>query len=241
MNRTVVSDERAEFVRQTIREARTGLLIDHSSPDVGARAVFVAATMAANPVIGSATPAPESTVTLVLAAMEDSGLGPVAINCQGQLVKPSDQIRARFERLCAADEAIQPWLLELSGISVFAAVGVPQSPAVRDCALDLATATNDASDESPRVTENEIEVLEHLNGDHPELVESLAVTVLGQARGEWRLVGADPEGLDLAVQQHRCRLNFAGPAAWTFQALKARLKSLLATESGQAATRAGQD
>lgn len=227
----------AEFVRQNIRAARTGLLLDDPGARGGARAVFVAASMAGKPIIGSATPPPDTPFTLVLGAMEGPGPGgPAAIHWRGARARPGDEIRARFARLCDAGAAVQPWLLEPAGISTVDADGLHQPLDVHACLLDLATAKPAAEDQSPRVADNEVQVLEHLNGEHPELVAALAVTVLGEQPGEWRLVGADPEGLDLAVQQRRRRLNFGTPPAWTFQVLRARLKSLLAADSGRAAT-----
>lgn len=230
----------AEIVRHEVRGARTGLLIDDSIPDTGARAVFVAATMAGIPIIGSAQPPPETPVTLVLAATTGPGHWPATIACAGLLAKPTDEIGARFARLCVADEPVQPWLLKPSGISFVGADGIPQRLDVHAYPLELASGASTADDQSPLVAENETEVLEHLNGDHPELVESLAVTVLGEAPGKWCLVAVDPEGLDLCVHQRRRRLNFAAPA-WTFQALRARLKSLLAAKCDRAATGVGGD
>jgi putative heme iron utilization protein len=54
----------------------------------------------------------------------------------------------------------------------------------------------------------EPEVIEHMNRDHPDAVRLYATRLLGAAEGDWRVVGCDPEGLELQNGRTALRLPF---------------------------------
>jgi putative heme iron utilization protein len=54
----------------------------------------------------------------------------------------------------------------------------------------------------------EPEVIEHMNRDHPDAVQLYATRLLGAAEGDWRVVGCDPEGLELQNGRTALRLPF---------------------------------
>ena len=58
----------------------------------------------------------------------------------------------------------------------------------------------------------EAEIVQHMNEDHADALALYATALLGHPAGEWRLVGVDPEGADLANQDERVRLWFDKPA-----------------------------
>lgn len=45
----------------------------------------------------------------------------------------------------------------------------------------------------------ETDIIEHMNEDHPSAVALYATELLGAPEADWRVVGCDPEGLDLAA------------------------------------------
>ena len=58
----------------------------------------------------------------------------------------------------------------------------------------------------------EAEIVQHMNEDHADAVALYATALLGRPAGDWRLVGVDPEGADLANDGERVRLWFDKPA-----------------------------
>lgn len=56
--------------------------------------------------------------------------------------------------------------------------------------------------------EGEAGVCGHMNEDHADAVERYAVALLSQPPGAWRVVAADPDGLDLALDDTVVRLPF---------------------------------
>ena len=48
----------------------------------------------------------------------------------------------------------------------------------------------------------------HMNEDHAEALRLYATKLLGLADGDWRMTGADPEGIDLRMGATRARLDF---------------------------------
>jgi heme iron utilization protein len=56
--------------------------------------------------------------------------------------------------------------------------------------------------------EAEAGVVAHMNEDHADAVALYATRLLGHAEGAWRIVGADPDGLDLALGSLVARLAF---------------------------------
>ncbi|MDJ0388058.1 DUF2470 domain-containing protein [Roseomonas sp. E05] len=51
----------------------------------------------------------------------------------------------------------------------------------------------------------------HMNADHADALEIIAVNLLGQGGGEWRMVAVDVDGCDLVAGERRCRLDFPEP------------------------------
>jgi len=57
-------------------------------------------------------------------------------------------------------------------------------------------------------------ILAHMNADHMEAIENIAVRLLGQPPGAWRMVAVDVDGCDFTLgEEGRCRLHFAAPVA----------------------------
>lgn len=47
-----------------------------------------------------------------------------------------------------------------------------------------------------------------MNEDHAEALALYATKLLGMPEGDWRTIGIDPEGIDLAAGSLRARLTF---------------------------------
>jgi putative heme iron utilization protein len=75
--------------------------------------------------------------------------------------------------------------------------------------------------------------IEHLNADHREALRLYATRLLGLPDGDWRMTGADPEGIDLAAGALCGRLGF--PARITTPAELRRVLADLAREARQRA------
>ncbi|HYZ40707.1 MAG TPA: DUF2470 domain-containing protein, partial [Stellaceae bacterium] len=57
----------------------------------------------------------------------------------------------------------------------------------------------------------EPEILKHMNEDHADAVADYARRLLGRSGDDWRMVGIDPEGIDLRCEGETARLGFAAP------------------------------
>jgi putative heme iron utilization protein len=57
------------------------------------------------------------------------------------------------------------------------------------------------------------DIIGHVNADHVDAVAAIAIGLLGGPPGEWRMVGVDVDGADLAAGDAVRRLAFAGPVA----------------------------
>ncbi len=57
----------------------------------------------------------------------------------------------------------------------------------------------------------EAEAVEHMNADHGDAVALYATRLCNAREGAWRLIGIDPEGLQLALGDEILRLPFAKP------------------------------
>lgn len=94
-----------------------------------------------------------------------------------------------------------------------------------DLLLDLSDAET--------LVEAEAEIIEHMNVDHRPAVLHYATMLLGLPAAEWRLVGCDPEGLDLAAFEagiwHDARLVFPNVVRHPGR-LRATLKELAAMQ-----------
>ena len=69
---------------------------------------------------------------------------------------------------------------------------------------DLLTDLTDAD----TIVAAEPEVIEHMNRDHTDAVQLYATCLLRAADGDWRVVGCDPEGLELQNGRTALRLPF---------------------------------
>jgi putative heme iron utilization protein len=88
----------------------------------------------------------------------------------------------------------------LSGAHLVAGFGriVDLTPA------DLLTDLGDAES----MVAAETEVMEHMNRDHADAVQLYATRLLGAPDGDWRVVGCDPDGLELQDGRSALRLPF---------------------------------
>jgi heme iron utilization protein len=57
----------------------------------------------------------------------------------------------------------------------------------------------------------EPEILLHMNEQHPQAIEDYAQRLLGRSGPGWRMVGIDPEGVDLRSDREIARLEFPAP------------------------------
>ncbi len=73
--------------------------------------------------------------------------------------------------------------------------------------LKAAEVTTDISGAEDLI-ENEASAVAHMNTDHSEAVRLYATRLLGAEDGAWRLIGLDPEGVDLACGDAALRLPF---------------------------------
>lgn len=63
------------------------------------------------------------------------------------------------------------------------------------------------------IATGEQSALEHMNADHADAVEHYARTFAGAEGGKWRIVGIDPEGIDIASGDSFERVPFPEPVA----------------------------
>lgn len=59
------------------------------------------------------------------------------------------------------------------------------------------------------LAEAEPDIVSHMNADHADAVALYATHLLGRPGGAWRMVGIDPEGVDLRFGDEMARLDFA--------------------------------
>jgi heme iron utilization protein len=71
----------------------------------------------------------------------------------------------------------------------------------------------------------EFEILRHMNEDHSNAVSHYARALLGRTGSGWRIIGIDPEGIDLRCDGETARLEFAAPVL-TPEAARAALVRL---------------
>lgn len=57
----------------------------------------------------------------------------------------------------------------------------------------------------------EAEAVEHMNSDHKDAIALYATKLCGAREGAWRLIGIDPEGMQLALGDEILRLTFPAP------------------------------
>ena len=90
-----------------------------------------------------------------------------------------------------------------------------------------------APDHAAALAEVEEDAVAHMNEDHADAIGLYATRLLGAKPGEWRAIGLDPEGLDMALGSAALRLPFPasvdGPAT---------LRKTLAELAGKARSQA---
>lgn len=90
--------------------------------------------------------------------------------------------------------------IELSGAHLVAGFGRIVDLKPSDLLVDLSDADS--------MVAAEPEVIEHMNRDHADAVRLYATRLLGAPDAEWRVVGCDPEGLELQNGRSALRLPF---------------------------------
>lgn len=83
------------------------------------------------------------------------------------------------------------WRLEVEQAHLVAGFGRINALAASDLLLDLTGADGLLSAEP--------EIIAHMNADHADATRHYATRLLGQSEADWRVVGCDPEGFDLAA------------------------------------------
>jgi putative heme iron utilization protein len=71
---------------------------------------------------------------------------------------------------------------------------------------------------------HEAAIVDHMNTDHADTLALYATALLGQVAGPWRMIGIDPEGIDLGLNGRPARLAFDTPVADPQTARKALVK-----------------
>ncbi len=56
-------------------------------------------------------------------------------------------------------------------------------------------------------------LVEHLNADHADVVQLYARALLGRKGNGWRVIGVDPEGIDLQQGANHARPRFPTPVS----------------------------
>jgi putative heme iron utilization protein len=62
-----------------------------------------------------------------------------------------------------------------------------------------------------RLLDAEADIVEHMNSHHADALELYATELAGASHGPWRMVGIDPEGLDIVLAGAARRILFAEP------------------------------
>jgi len=84
------------------------------------------------------------------------------------------------------------------------------------------------------LVEAEPRIVSHMNEDHADAIGLYATALLGAEAGAWRMVGVDPEGVDLRLDPARsARLDFESPIRDASEA-RARLVALVKQARGSA-------
>ncbi|MFQ3622552.1 MAG: pyridoxamine 5'-phosphate oxidase family protein [Acetobacteraceae bacterium] len=63
------------------------------------------------------------------------------------------------------------------------------------------------------IAEAEADIIAHVNEEHAEALDAIALGVLRRRGGGWRLAAVDVDGCDLVRGRARARLDFAGPVS----------------------------
>ncbi len=93
---------------------------------------------------------------------------------------------------------------------------------------DILTDVSDAAE----LIAGEPSAIDHMNAEHAEALRLYATRSLGLADGDWRMTGADPDGIDLRAGAMRGRLEF-GERVTSAAGLRQTLADLAQTARGR--------
>jgi len=119
------------------------------------------------------------------------------------------------------------WRLNLAWGSLNGGFGRAYRMAREDLLTDLSA--------FPDFAELEAGAVEHMNEDHAEAVSLYATRLCGAKEGAWRLIGIDPDGLQLASGDEILRLPFDPPLSGPAE-LRPRLVQLAQEARAKGAT-----
>lgn len=205
----------------------------------GARAATLATQRDGQPFAGLVTPAmaPDLSVLLWLSRLSEhtrqlSDEPRCALLMQGPAPDSNPQTTPRVtltglaervpapetDRLKARWLALHPYAALYAGFADFALWRVRPQAALLVGGFAAATRLRGSTLLPPpaavaAIAAAEAEICAHMNQDHAEAVEIMAVHLCGQAPGAWRMVAADVDGCDLAQGETLCRLDFPAPVA----------------------------
>jgi len=234
-----VDDEARHLAKKLMRTARSGALATNGA-DQGmpfASLVAVGTDLDGSPVILTSQ---LSVHTRLLMADRRCSLLLSDIGKGDPLAHPRLTLQAEAERLEPGSEKAQVvrrryllqhpkaalyvdfpdfafWRLNVASGSLNGGFGRAYHMARTDLLIDLSA--------FPNFAEFEAGAVEHMNEDHAEAVALYATKLCGAREGAWRLVGIDPEGLQLALGDELRRLPFAKPLTGP-EELRTRLVAL---------------
>ena len=218
-----------QTAREIIRRSTHGYLFTAAPGASLPILVRCGATMRGVPLVLGHRPA--SSPAILVLGPDASGTGLVI---EGTIEEPDPADQARLRRRFGLGESdAGAWRLAPTRASLLDLATGRCELGVGELVLTIPAtpATSEGVNPPPSVAANEDEIVQHMNDDHPDILELLAVKVLGEQPGAWRLSGADPEGLDLGLAGRIRRLSFGEPA-WDFQALRRQLKGLAGMGQG---------
>jgi len=220
-----VDDEARLLAKRLMRTARSGALATNGTDEGNpfASLVAVGTDIDGSPVILTSQ---LSVHTRLLAADPRCSLLLSAVGKGDPLAHPRLTLLARAERLEPGSDEAQRirrryllqhpkaalyvdfpdfafWRLNVSSGSLNGGFGRAYRMAREDLLTDMAA--------FPGFAEREAGAVEHMNEDHGEAVALYATRLCGAREGAWRLIGIDPEGLQLALGDELLRLAFSPP------------------------------
>lgn len=113
--------------------------------------------------------------------------------------------RHPYAQLYAGFGDFAPWRVTIGGVLLVGGF----ARAVR---LKPAQLAPDA-DSVRAIAEAEADIMEHVNNEHAGAIAAIAINLLQQPAGEWKIVGVDVDGADLATPERACRLHFSSPVS----------------------------
>lgn len=92
------------------------------------------------------------------------------------------------------------WRLDLAGARVIGGFGRIDMLTGADLATDVTGAE--------ALLESETRSTDHMNADHGDALRLYATALCGEPDGAWRIVGLDPDGIDMGLRDRTVRLDF---------------------------------